>query len=145
MSYDAVLAVVLVAVTSYVAFDTSDRLLKGGAVVMYGLAGIAAARAVWRFRYRQVVKSVYAVEHSGIRVQHLPSEPFIAWDQIVKAEYVPVIPAYRLLASGQTKPIVLFVERSWDLSGVTNRRNQLAAQYIRVGMGPRLSTRWVPW
>ncbi len=133
VGYDAFLAVALVALTSYVAFDTTDGLLRVGAIVMYGLAGIAAARAIWRLRYRHVLGSVYVVEPGGIRLQHVPGEPVVTWDQISEADYVPAIPAYRLLATTQPQPIVLFVERSWKPSGVVSQRNKLAAERIRGG------------
>lgn len=145
VGYDALLAVALVVLTSYVAFDTTDDLLRVGAVAMYGVAGIAAARAIWRFRYRYVLGSVYIVEPGGIRLLHVPGEPVVTWAQISEAEYVPAIPAYRFLTRDQVRPIVLFVDRSWTPSSVVNHRNQLAAQCIRAGLGVRLRKRWVPW
>lgn len=145
IGYDALLAVVLVALTSYVAFDTTDEVLRVGAIIMYGLAGIAATRAIWRLRYRYILASVYVVEPGGIRLQHVPGEPLVTWDQISDADYAPAVPAYRLLTTTQPQPIVLFVERSWKPSGVVNRRNQLAAERIRNGLGRRLRTRWLPW
>lgn len=142
---DALLAVALVALTSYVAFDTADGLLRVGSIVMYGLAGVAATRAIWRFRYRHVLASVYVVESGGIRVNHVLGEPVVTWDQVAEADYVPVVPAYRLLAATQPEPIVLFVERSWKPSGIVNRRNQRAAECLRDGLGRKLRTRWLPW
>jgi len=145
VTYDALLATLLVIVTSYVVLDTTDPLFRIGAVVMYGIAGIAVSRVLWRLKYWYVTTSVYVVEADGIRLVHLPGSPLVRWDQISEAEYVPVIPAFRLQVMNHQQPIVLFVERSWNPSGRANRRNQLAAQRIGTGLGGRLRKRWLPW
>lgn len=137
------LALLLISFSTLVVSRSADYSLRIATVVTFLAAGVAISRVIWKVRYRRVMSCVYAVEENGVWLQHLPGQHWVAWDEIEVGEYVPLVPAYRLLGSNKDLPIVLFVEKGWRRTGV-NARNALAAERIRAGLGRKLHTRWFP-
>lgn len=142
---DLVFAFAFSAIASYAIGDAVAPILILGGMVMFYVSFLFLVRAYWRIRYRYVMRAQYLVEPNGIVIRSNDSKEVVGWENIAFAEYLPLLPAYRLTTHPNSQPVVLFVMSSWRPTSQINRRNVAAAKLLRAGLGYRLKTRWLPW
>lgn len=142
---ETMIAGLLLGIAGYaVTIVDTPTLWLGCVAMMYGGA-VALSRVALRLRYLHILDLGYAVTRDGITVESSHDTKFIAWHEMDRAEYLPVIPAYRLTATKLEKPILVFAIRGWNHRSPNERRLASAVDSIKSGLRNRLKTRWLPW
>lgn len=139
-------AVFFVVLASYVAFADVDRdavIWLGVGVLCYG-AIIYFSRVFFPVKYRHLLRSGYVVSDTGITVHANGGQRSIGWEDFTTADYLPLIPIFRLSAAGLPEPIVLFMIGDVYPSEANDKRKR-ATSLILERLDSRLRIRWVPW
>jgi hypothetical protein len=134
----------LLAIASYVVGDVKGFGLWFGLLAMYGAAGIAFSRVLFRLRYRYILGIRYVVGADGIAVEEDGTKERFNWSDFSRAEFLRLTPTYRLWVAGQSRPIVLIAVGGLP-GGRLDRRNKLAESFLKQNLGTRLKTSWLPW
>jgi hypothetical protein len=124
--------------------DSSDRpLIQAIVACCVGLLGLS--RASLRLKYKHSLFTPYAVSPSGISALGNGGNVHVRWDQVVRAEYMPVFPLYRLWSNELPRPIVLLEMGGWGPGRTSARQRERALSFLHEGLKTRLKKRWLPW
>lgn len=142
--FESLLACALLLLATYVIGDVRGFTLWLGMFAIYGGGVIFLSRVLLRLRYQYILDIRYVVGRDGISVEEDQTQKTFKWNEFTKAEYLPIVTVYRLWVAGQTRPVVLIAIGGFP-GGKMDRRNKIAGDLIRQGLGNRLKKRWLPW
>ncbi len=142
---ELILAAFLFSMATYVIGLADELTLWLGILAMYCGTGIALSRVLFRARYWRNLQTNYSIDHAGVSIDVSGSEAKLAWRDFDRAEYLTLIPAYRLSASSLRNPLVILAIRGWSPGSAGEQRKLLTKRFLEQGFSQRLVTRLLPW
>jgi hypothetical protein len=141
------LSVIFMAVlTSYVFKGIpADLYVRLGVLAMYYVMIVCISRVYMRFRYVYALDSVYTLDGRGVTIRQPEVDKHVAWEEFTRAEYLPVIPLFRLYSPMLPNPVVLFAIVRLTAQRSDNWRTKETKELLKQGIGRNFTTRWLPW
>jgi hypothetical protein len=143
--FESLFGVIFLSMATYIIDSVDTVTLWLSVLAMYSVAGIALSRVLFRARHWRSLQTNYSMDPAGVSIEAAGSEARLTWGDFDRAEYLTLIPAYRLSASKLQHPLVILAIGGWNPRSASEQRKQLTKRFLEQGLNQRLVTRWFPW